>query len=100
MALMLMKERKAKLSTEDTLIIVLPGLSQKNESRLKKAGAAFLEKDALEWHNGAAALGVAIDNGMGASIPAKPRRPLTRARVQPDPVPETTLAVEGIERPL
>jgi CheY-like chemotaxis protein len=94
-----MKELKGNLSTECTPIIVLTGLSQKNESRLKKAGAAaFLEKDALDLQNGAAALLVAIEKVMGT--PAKPRPPLTVAGVQPDPAPETTLAVEGIERPL
>ena len=96
-----MKELKGNLSTERTPIIVLTGLSQKNESRLKKSGAAaFFEKDALDLENGATALLVAIDTVMGTSLQGKPLPPLSGAQAQPDPAPKTTLAVEGTERPL
>jgi CheY-like chemotaxis protein len=100
--LAVLKELKGNLSTATTPILVLTGLSQKNESRLKKAGAAaFLEKDALDLENGAPALLVAIDNVMATSIAARPQPALTvAALVQSDPAPEITLIVEGLERPL
>lgn len=45
-----MKELKQDASTSKIPVIVLTGLSQKNESRLRKAGAAaYIEKSAIDF---------------------------------------------------
>lgn len=71
-----MKELKGDASTADIPVIVLTGLSQKNESRLRKAGAAaYIEKSAIDVGKNADTLLQAIASVLGGrEVLATPRQ--------------------------
>ena len=63
-----LKELKQDASTSHIPVIVLTGLSQKNEAKLKKAGAAaYIEKAALDLEKNPDALVQAIAGALGIS---------------------------------
>jgi len=63
-----LKELKQDASTSHIPIIVLTGLSQKNETKLRKAGAAaYIEKSSLNLENNPNALVQAIASILGTS---------------------------------
>jgi len=63
-----LKELKQDASTSHIPVIVLTGLSQKNEAKLRKAGAAaYIEKSSLYLENNPDALVHAIASFLGTS---------------------------------
>ena len=63
-----LKELKEDASTSHIPVVVLTGLSQKNETKLKKAGAAgFIEKSALDLEKDPDALVRAVASFIGTS---------------------------------
>jgi CheY-like chemotaxis protein len=74
-----LKELKQDASTSHIPVIVLTGLSQKNEAKLKKAGAAaYIEKSSLNLAQSAEALLQVIVSVLGTSC-AVPGAPAQRS---------------------
>jgi CheY-like chemotaxis protein len=68
-----MKELQDHPATAKIPIIVLSGLAQANESRLKKSGAAaYIEKESLDLEGDARVLLSAIDRVCGKDVQAAP----------------------------
>ncbi len=64
-----LKELKQDASTSHIPVIVLTGLSQKNETKLKKAGAAgYIEKSSLDLEKNPEALVQAVASVLGTSF--------------------------------
>jgi len=74
-----LKELKQDASTSGIPVIVLTGLSQKNETKLRKAGAAgYIEKSSLELGKNADALVQAIASVLGTDeVLAAPEQSLS-----------------------
>jgi CheY-like chemotaxis protein len=73
-----LKELKQDKSMSHIPVIVLTGLSQKNETKLRKAGAAaYIEKSSLNLGQNAEALIQAIVRALGTSreVPGAPEQP-------------------------
>ena len=65
-----LKELKQDASTSHIPVVVLSGLSQKNEARLKKAGAAaYIEKSSLALEKNPDALAQAVASVLGTNSP-------------------------------
>ena len=72
-----MKELKQDASTSHIPVIVLSGLSQQNEAKLRKAGAAgYIEKSAIDFEKNAGTLLRAITSvlGTGGDVLPPPRQ--------------------------
>jgi len=83
-----LKALKQRKSTSKIPVIVLTGLSQRNESRLIKAGAtAYVEKSALGLEKSAEALLRIIASTLGKSgedLPEKLKKPPIEANSEPE----------------
>lgn len=65
-----LRELKRDASTSHIPVVVLSGLSQKNEARLKKAGAAaYIEKSSLALEKNPDALAQAVASVLGTNSP-------------------------------
>ncbi|MGC2447832.1 MAG: response regulator, partial [Candidatus Sulfotelmatobacter sp.] len=70
-----MKELKQDASTSHIPVIVLSGLSQQNEAKLRKAGAAgYIEKSAIDFEKNAGTLLRAITSVLGTRDVLPPPR--------------------------
>ena len=80
-----LKELKQDISTSHIPVIVLTGLSQRNEARLRTAGAAdFIEKSSLDLAKNADVLVQAVTRVLSASVelqgsPSERRAPSAHA---------------------
>jgi CheY-like chemotaxis protein len=64
-----LKALKEDAATAQIPVIVLTGLSQKNEARLKTAGAAaYIQKSAIDFSQNAATLLQSVESVLGSSV--------------------------------
>lgn len=80
-----MKELKQDASTSHIPVIVLSGLSQQNETKLRKAGAAgYIEKSAIDFEKNAGTLLRAITSVLGTAdvLPQPVQRSLSTANAE------------------
>ena len=64
-----LKALKEDAATAQIPVIVLTGLSQKNEARLKTAGAAaYIQKSEIDFSQNAAALLQSVERVLGSSV--------------------------------